>query len=287
GGAGAPLLSLAHPTRVDLRLEQGRVDTAGIAVLLSLQDITHEREVERLKSEFLSTAAHELRTPMVSVHGFTELLLQRALPAERQRSMLEAIHRNSTQMNHIVDELLDLARIEARGDRDFQRVTVRLCDLLHETVPDFQPPAGRSAVSIEGDDGGSAVWADPAKLRQVLFNLISNAYKYSQAPGGVTLRLLRTAVAEGPERVGFEVEDQGIGMTPEQQARVFERFYRADPSGQVLGSGLGMAIVHEIVHLHGGEVSVRSQPGRGTTVAVWLPVTADQEVPRCAPEMLA
>jgi signal transduction histidine kinase len=118
-------------------------------------------------------------------------------------------------------------------------------------------------------------WGDRGKLRQVLFNLLSNAYKYSTAPSAVTVRLLRDdgddEVGGGVARVGLAVTDRGIGMTPEQAARVFERFYRADPSGTVLGTGLGMSIVREIVQLHGGQVALDSQPGEGTTATVWLP----------------
>ena len=269
----APLLVLERPVHRELRLERGRVDAAGIVWLISAQDVTHEREVERLKSEFLSTAAHELRTPMVSIHGFTELLLHRRLPAERQHTMLEAVHRNSVLMNHIINELLDLARIEARRGADFERVPLDLAQLVRDAVADFRPPDGRDAPQVLDLGAPAPAWGDRGKLRQVLFNLLSNAYKYSTAPSEVTVRLLCDD-GDGDDanaRVGLAVTDRGIGMTPEQTARVFERFYRADPSGTVLGTGLGMSIVREIVQLHGGQVALDSQPGEGTTATVWLP----------------
>lgn len=271
--AGKPLLTLLQPARVELRLERGQLDTAGITSLISVQDVTHEREVERLKSEFLSTAAHELRTPMVSVHGFTELMLHRQMPPERQRTMLEAIHRNSTLMNHVINELLDLSRIEARRGVDFEREAIDLQVMVQRAVADFRTPEGRDPPLVEAVANPLPAWADPGKLRQVLFNLLSNAYKYSSAPGRVTVELLFDAddPQAPPDRVGFAVTDEGIGMSPDQLARVFERFYRADPSGSVLGTGLGMPIVQEIVHLHGGQVLMASQPGKGSTATVWLP----------------
>lgn len=280
GAAGAPLLTLTRPQPRELRLEQGRVDTAGLARLIAVQDVTHEREVDRLKSEFLTTAAHELRTPMVSIHGFTELMLRRQLPPERQRTMLEAVHRNSALMNHIVNELLDLARIEARRGADFDRQPQDLGTLLREAVAGFQPPPSRSAPRVLGAADALAVMGDADKLRQVLFNLLSNAYKYSPAGGPVTVQLLEAGGDAG--QAGFSVTDAGIGMTPEQQSRVFERFYRADPSGNQLGTGLGMSIVREIVQLHGGQVQLASEPGMGTTVTVWLPRREAAQAPQAA-----
>ena len=108
-------------------------------------------------------------------------------------------------------------------------------------------------------------------MHQVLLNILSNAYKYSPQGGDVVVRYCTESSAETPSRVGVEVQDQGIGMTAEQVLRVCERFYRADSSGQISGTGLGMSIVKEIVDLHGGDVEVQSQPGVGTTVRVWLP----------------
>ncbi len=272
GHAGTALLVLQQPQRRELRLERSRVDTLGIGWLISAQDITHEREVERLKSEFLSTAAHELRTPMVSIHGFTELLLRRDPPPEPRRQMLETVHRNAVLMNHIINELLDLARIEARRGLDFERRELDLVPLLVQGVADFRPPDGREPPQLLGA-GAQALptQGDPGKLRQVLMNLLSNAYKYSSAPGLVRVECLLRPGDGTRGEVGLSVSDQGIGMTPEQLSRVFERFYRADPSGTVLGTGLGMAIVQEIVQLHGGHIELDSHPGQGTTVTVWLP----------------
>ncbi|MDY0107021.1 MAG: sensor histidine kinase [Giesbergeria sp.] len=113
--------------------------------------------------------------------------------------------------------------------------------------------------------------ADRAKMHQALLNILSNAYKYSPQGGDVVVRYCTQGGADQPSRVGVEVQDHGIGLTAEQVPRVCERFYRADTSGQIPGTGLGMSIVKEIIELHGGDVEVHSQPGTGTTIRLWLP----------------
>ena len=280
GGDARVLLSLAPPQRRDLHLV-GRTDESGsVGRLLSLHDVTMEREVDQMKSEFLSTAAHELRTPMVSIHGFSELLMRRDYPLAQRQSMLQTIHRHSQGMNRILNDLLDLARIDARRGVDFECQRLDLGALMAEAAADLVPPPGREPLVVVPAAGAMPVRGDPGKLRQVLGNLVGNAFKYSPQGGSVQLRILREPDGRAaPARFGFEVCDQGIGMTAEQCARVFERFYRADPSGTVLGTGLGMSIVKEIVELHGGEVTVASELGQGTTVRVWLPAAAATEDP--------
>jgi signal transduction histidine kinase len=116
-----------------------------------------------------------------------------------------------------------------------------------------------------------AIIADDKKARQAILNVLSNAYKYSPAGGTVEIELLARTPAGEAAQVGIRVLDHGIGMTPEQQARIFERFYRADTSGKIPGTGLGMSIVDEIIALLGGTVEISSKPGGGTTVTLWLP----------------
>jgi signal transduction histidine kinase len=138
-------------------------------------------------------------------------------------------------------------------------------------VKDYRPPEGREAPVITPCSSGLTVHADQSKLQQALLNVLSNAYKYS--PHGGAVRIACAMEADG-QHVHLSISDQGVGMTPEQCARVFERFYRADDSGHIPGTGLGMSIVREIVELHGGQVEVTSAPGVGTTVAMLLPVQA-------------
>lgn len=246
-------------------------DGGTVRRLLYLRDVTRETEVDRLKSEFLSTAAHELRTPIASIHGFAELLQLRDYPPDRQRQMLDKIHRNSGVLVHILNDLLDLSRIEAQRGKHLQRQPLDLGDLVAQLLADQAPPEGRSPALLHRPDGELPVDVDGQKIGQVLRNLLANAYKYSPAGGPVEVRLAREGPAQAPDWVLVDVIDRGIGMAPEQVARVFERFYRADPSGTVLGAGLGMSIVKEIIDLHGGCVTVDSTPGQGTRVQVRLP----------------
>jgi two-component system sensor histidine kinase VicK len=241
-----------------------------VGKLLYMRDITHESEVDRMKSEFLSTAAHELRTPMTSIHACAELLVTRDFEAARRQHLLGIVHRQSTVLGNIVNELLDLARIEARRDADFLFEHVELAGLIRTIASDFAPPGDRPPPEMQGADMAAVVRVDRQKCAQVLRNLLSNAYKYSES-GHVWVRLLPPQAGPAGRRVGFEVQDQGIGMTPEQLARVCERFFRADASGHVLGTGLGMSIVKEIVELMDGEIALASEPGQGTTATVWLP----------------
>ena len=253
-------------------IHNARGDVRGRVVFL--RDITRLKELDRMKSEFLSAAAHELRTPMTSIQGFAELMMSDDLDAATTRDLAETIHRQSTILVGMVNELLDLERIDAGKGRDFEMVPYPLGKLLHETV---------SQLRIKGDDRkvvlhsllGEEVWVqiDTGKMMLALTNVLSNAYKYSPAGGEISVETTRR-IADGRPQVGIAVRDRGIGMSPEHVARVFERFFRADPSGAIPGTGLGMSLVKEVVELHGGKVAVQSSPGQGTTVSLWLPEVA-------------
>jgi signal transduction histidine kinase len=224
-----------------------------------------------MKSEFLSTAAHELRTPMSSVHGFAELLVSRDFDAETSRTIARTIHRQSSLLVQMVNELLDLARIEAGHGRDFHLEVKPLAPIVQETAAALLvagDPRRVEFVPAEGDS--QLVNVDGAKLRQALTNVLSNAYKYSRGQGAIRVSL-PTRTGHGRPEVGIRVEDEGIGMTPEQVGRVFERFFRADPGGKVAGTGLGMTLVKEIAEAMKGSVEIESTLGQGTAVTIWLP----------------
>jgi len=256
-------------TRTVREIRSARGEVRGRVVFL--RDITRLKELDRMKSEFLSAAAHELRTPMTSIQGFAELLMSDDLDAATTRDLAETIHRQSTILVSMVNELLDLERIDARRGRDFKMVPFPLGKLLHETVLQLR---------IKGDDRRVTmpvlpeedIWVqvDPGKMMLALTNVLSNAYKYSPAGGEISIDVARRR-ADGKPMVGIAVRDRGIGMSPEQLSRVFERFFRADPSGTIPGTGLGMSLVKEVVELHGGEVDVESRPAEGTKVCLWLP----------------
>jgi len=268
------LIELSAPNSrvLEVGLRLGHTET--VSEILYFRDVTHETEVDRMKSEFLSIAAHELRTPMASIFGFAELLLAQEFDDETRRDLLNTIYHQSVLMSSVINELLDLARIEARRGKDFNFEVLNPIEVVAEATASFKPPGGRGLPYLVVPDFVVQVRADRKKLLQAAINLISNAYKYSPDGGDVTVSY-RMEKDGGLTPFGIVVTDHGIGMTAEQQKRVFERFYRADSSGTIPGTGLGMSIVKEIIDIHGGRIDILSVPGQGTTVTIWLPVLGD------------
>ena len=242
-----------------------------VSQILYFRDVTHETEVDRMKSEFLSTAAHELRTPMASIYGYAELLLAQEFPEDERHELLEIIHRQSELMISIINELLDLVRIEERRGKDFNFSRIEAGELLREVIANFKTIDGGAPPLVAASENQCWLRGDRKKLTQAVSNVLSNAYKYSPRGGKIEIELVEADQEEPVGQVGIRITDQGIGMTPEQLSRVCERFYRADASGKIPGTGLGMSIVKEIIELHGGRVSLASKMGRGTVVTLWLP----------------
>ena len=170
-------------------------------------------------------------------------------------------------------------RIDDRRGKEFHFASVDAAALVRELAADFGVPTGQQAAAIDVPAQPCPVRADRNKLLQAMRNVLSNAYKYSPGGGAVTISLIceRLGTTSQPARVGIRVIDHGIGMTPQQTARVCERFYRADASGNIPGTGLGMSIVKEIMDLHGGEMQIESQLGTGTTVTLWLSAASAQD----------
>ncbi len=271
---GRNQLTLLQPTHRVLSRSIRQAGSDAASRVIYFRDITRETEVDRMKSEFLSTAAHELRTPMASIMGFSELLLNRKYDEVRTRDLLETINRQSTRLTNLLNELLDLARIEARAGKDFKVDRIGLDSIVRETLKALMMPGDRRQVVVTRLDPMPWVDVDAAKIQQALTNILSNAYKYSPEGGEIALRVLLEGEGNG-RRVGMEVTDRGIGMTREQTARAFERFFRADTSGNIPGTGLGLSLVKEIIELHGGSVTLESRHGEGTRITLWLPVAAE------------
>ena len=274
GGAGpqTQTIRLVSPRHVTLRMTLTL--TPARELVLYFRDITRETDVDRMKSEFLSTAAHELRTPLASIFGFAELLLTRKMAPEQQREVLSTVHRQAQLLINLINELLDLSRIESRQGKDFHRQFCRVGTIVDQTIRGLLVKNDKRQVKLHLPHGAECIMVDPDKTQQALLNVLSNAFKYSPQGGDI---LLETVLKEqGTERfVGMRVTDHGIGMTAEQLARIFERFWRADPSGAIPGTGLGMSLVKEITELQEGQVQIESMPGQGTAVTLWFPLTAD------------
>ncbi len=267
------ILYLARPEKAVLKLLVRTIrdeseDAQGS--VMYFRDVTRETEIDRMKSEFLSTAAHELRTPMASIYGFSELLLAREFDAATQRDLIQTIHRQTRNLIDLVNELLDLARIEARGGKSFKIQEQEVAPLVLNAAASLYIPAETHSMEVDLPKDLPIVRVDAEKFRQCLANVLSNALKYSPAGGAIKVSASTKRSAKGQELVGVTVQDQGIGMTSEQVAHIFDRFYRADASGAIPGTGLGMSLVKETMEILGGEVTVNSVPGQGTEVSLWL-----------------
>ncbi len=239
--------------------------------VLYFRDITQQFEVDRMKGEFLSTAAHELRTPLASIFGFAELLINRDYDESARRRMHGVIHRQSRVLVNLINDLLDLSRIEARAGQDFNLEDESVKSIINATVEGLAMPEGLQRLRLDVPRATPRIRVDHKKMVRALSNVITNAFKYSPDDREVLVTVCE-ASRNSRLMAGMRVIDHGLGMTPAQQARIFERFYRADPSGNIPGTGLGMSLVKEIMDLHGGEIEIESVPGEGTTVTLWLPV---------------
>lgn len=284
------LLQFEHPRKTVLRWLVRVIpdDAGGIhGRIVYLRDITRESEVDRMKSDFLSTAAHELRTPMASIFGFSELLLSRQFEPAMQRDLLERIHRQTRNLINLVNELLDLSRIEARGGKNFKMQVQDITPVVLNAVAAQYVPAQTHKLEFDWPKQLPKVRIDGEKFQQCLLNVLGNAIKYSPAGGTVRLTAASRGKGNNDAWIGVSVADSGIGMTAEQSARIFERFYRADPSGAIPGSGLGMSLVKEYMNIFGGKIAISSAPGQGTTVVLWLPAAGEAERADAAPENAA
>ncbi|OHB33674.1 MAG: hypothetical protein A2X84_03220 [Desulfuromonadaceae bacterium GWC2_58_13] len=244
-------------------------------MLIGIRDITTEKAAERaliamdrMKNEFISTAAHELRTPLSIILGFAELLLlERKFSEEQKKDFLQTIVQKAGGLNTLINELLDLNRMESGGIIALNPVRCSINDIVLPLVDQYQKIYPGHRFEIELPPEKFELTIDPVKVGQVLENLLSNAVKYSPNGDLVTLT------------VGFDshvyqvtVADKGIGMTPQQVEKIFDKFYRADASNTAIGGfGLGMAIAKQIVEAHGGAIWVESRLGEGTRVSFTLP----------------
>jgi CheY-like chemotaxis protein/two-component sensor histidine kinase len=233
-------------------------------------------QANRLKDEFLATLSHELRTPLHAIVGWSSMLLSDKLPPDRYRHGIEVIGRNAQAQLQLIEEVLDMSRI-VTGKLRLSLETVSLATIVMNAVESMRPAADVKGVAIETELQEVALVADGARLQQVVWNLVSNAVKFTPAGGRVSVGTRRSA-----DHVDIVVEDNGIGIAPEFLPLVFDRFSQADASStrQHGGLGLGLAIVRHLAEMHGGTARACSAgTGQGATFAVRIPV----RLPRVAP----
>lgn len=259
----------------------------GGAVLVFL-DVTALRRLEGVRRDFVANASHELKTPLTAIRGFSETLLDDALPPELRRQFAQTVKDNADRLQRIVDDLLDLSRIESGGWRVHPEI-VSVAEAAADAWAPFAPRAAEKEVVLESDVPPECefVLADPSALRQVLANLFGNALRYVAHGGRIGVRARSAAGPaaggapdpEGRPWVEVAVRDDGAGIPAAHLPRIFERFYRADAARSRAegGTGLGLAIVRHLVERHGGTTHAESQLGRGTTVAFTLPAAVGEE----------
>jgi two-component system, OmpR family, phosphate regulon sensor histidine kinase PhoR len=240
--------------------------TAG--AVMTVLDLTVLRRLETIRRDFVANVSHELKTPLTVVGGYAETLLDDGIPPEQRRRFVETIRDNATRMQRIVDELLDLSRIESGGWRP-KLATVDVAGVVSDVFMALQPTAAAKGLTLTADiaPGASHVSADHMAFRQVVTNLVENAVRYTKE-GSVTLQ---TRLGDGG--VWVDVRDTGVGIAAEHLPRIFERFYRVDAgrSREQGGTGLGLAIVRHMMEAHGGRVDAESVVGRGTVISVFFP----------------
>jgi signal transduction histidine kinase len=237
-----------------------------IGRIMVIREVTLERQADQAKADLMSTVSHELRTPLASVLGFTELMLTREPEAERRREYLEAIHTEGRRLQGLIDDFLNLQRVEQGGlPPSVDRVALE--EVLREQVDLFSGQSRVHDLGLEVADPPLMVRADRDQLTRVVANLLSNAIKYSPDGGSVTV------AAEHVEgHVHLRVHDEGIGIPNEEQGRVFTKFFRGDAAARgIAGSGLGLAFARAVVEAHGGQIGFTSRAGQGTTFEIELP----------------
>ncbi|MFZ5809764.1 MAG: ATP-binding protein [Chloroflexota bacterium] len=270
------ILQQSPPQRIkggEVRLEDGRVWNCQVTAIpevgmvITMQDISHLKELDRVKSEFVSTVSHDLRSPLTAILGYTELIGRVGPLNERQQEFIRRVQASVQGITALISDLLDLGRIEA--GLDARKELLDLQPLIRHTIENLSGLVAQKEqeLRVEVKPPLAMIWGNAVRIQQMLANLISNAVKYTPAGGKLGLR----AWQEG-EQVILQVWDTGQGIPLSEQPYIFDKFFRGSNLPEdVAGTGLGLTIVKSIVEDHQGRIWVESQPGNGTTFTVVLP----------------
>jgi signal transduction histidine kinase len=257
--------------------DQAAIAIENVRLFEEIQDKNRQlQQASEHKSQFVSSVSHELRTPLNAIIGLTEMMVTNAarFGTEKAQEPLQRVNRAGTHLLGLINQVLDLSKIEA-GKLELNPQTVQLAPLINEVIGTGGQLAeqNKNRLVVDAQENLGALTVDPIRLRQILLNLLSNACKFTKAG---EVKLAARKVSNGSSFVEFAVSDTGIGMTPEQQAKLFEEFSQADATTaqRFGGTGLGLAITRKLARLMGGDVTVRSEPGKGSVFRVRLPVGA-------------
>jgi two-component system phosphate regulon sensor histidine kinase PhoR len=264
-----------HPSHSEINLDDGRVLSAQttlipeVGLVIILHDITYLKELDRIKTDFVNTVSHDLRSPLTAILGYVELIGRAGPVNEQQREFIHRVQFSVNNITALINDLLDLGRVEAGFDT--RKEIVQLSAIIHEVVDSMQKRIREKEhhVSLEIPDNLPPLIGNPIRLRQMISNLVNNAIKYTPNQGQISM-LCR------PEdgQIIFQIKDNGSGILPADQPFVFDKFYRgSNIPHDSIGSGLGLAIVQSIVQNHQGRIWLDSTPGQGTTFTVVLPIS--------------
>ena len=246
------------------------MDEAPLGIVATLSDITKQRELQRMQSDVIQLVTHEMKTPLTAIKGMSEVLMKFEPDTEKRREMSATINEATQRMTRMIDDYLDLTRLES-GAREPRLAFHRIETLIEQTLLLLDPVAASRGVNLirNFSPGAPAILADADLISRAMTNLVANAIKYSRADTQVVI-----SARASEDNIFISVADQGYGIPPEYQSRIFEKFFRVPrvEDADTPGTGLGLALVREIAELHGGRVMVESVTGAGSTFTLRLPL---------------
>jgi PAS domain S-box-containing protein len=262
-GTECPIAVSAAP----IRKSEGAV----VGVVMVFRDVSHEREVDRMKSDFTSSVSHELRTPLTSIKAYTATILRDPnMPQETRSQFLAIVDEESDRLATLIEDLLEVSRIES-GTIQMKQETVDVGKVIEKVLLTLTPLAHKKNIQLRKNVGDKlpTLQGDEGKIESIITNLINNAVKFTPEHGCVTVC---ADVANG--EMVLRVSDTGMGIPRESLSKIFDRFYRVyRPGKEIQGTGLGLSIVNKIVTMHNGRIEVESEVGQGTTFTIFLPLT--------------
>ncbi|MBN2455119.1 MAG: PAS domain S-box protein [Sedimentisphaerales bacterium] len=247
---------------------------AMIGIVMVLRDVSNEREIDRMKSDFVSSVSHELRTPLTSIRAYASTILRDPNMAEQtRRQFVTVIDKESERLGRLIEDVLEISRIES-GLINISKQLLDVSSIIEQVVSTLRPLAEKKNVQmkLELDSAGVELVGDESKIRSAISNLVDNAIKFTKPGGRVSVSLRQLS-----EELVIAISDTGMGIPKDALQRIFRRFFRVHHEGkQIPGTGLGLAIVKEVITLHSGRIEVQSKLEEGTTFRIFLPIQKTQ-----------